>query len=344
MTASVASLLALLFVAGPAARAAKVDPPKAEGTKLEQGQKLFASGDFEGALKALDAAAQESKDDATLEKVHLLRAQCFAARQDFVRAEEAFAQALEADPEASLDPARVDPTVVKMLDAVRNRLTGSLVLESTPPGASVTVDGKDAGLTPQALPIAIGRHRLELRWEKGPLASSEVVVKPGREAKVTWVQGPVTQLPPPPCPAAPAPGPTPRPLRPFADVRASFEVPVNPGAYVTGGFEVGGGLEVWWFRLGLWARLFPAFGLTPRLAFAVPVAEKFNVLIELGLPVLFLRDGTGVGLWGTGGAEYYPLRWLGLWAAAGARHYFQWPGRNDPTAFTVTGGARLRMP
>ncbi|MEW5738890.1 MAG: PEGA domain-containing protein [Myxococcota bacterium] len=343
MTASVASLLALLLVAAPGSRAAKVDPPKVEGTKLEQGQRLFASGDFEGALKALDAAAQESRDDATLEKVHLLRAQCFAARQDFVHAEEAFTHALEANPEASLDPARVDPTVVKLLDSVRGRLTGTLVLESTPPGATVTVDGKAAGTTPLTQPISVGRHRLEARWDQGPLTSTEVVVKPSREARVTWVQGPVTQLPPPPCPEV-LQGPAPRPLRPFGDLRGSFEVPANPGAFVTGGFEVGGGVEVSWFRLGLWARLYSSFGLVPRVAFAVPVLERLAVVVEVGVPIQFLPAGTGVGLWGTGAAEFYVLPWLGVWAGFGARHYFAWPERNDPTAFLVTGGARVRMP
>jgi hypothetical protein len=342
MTASVA-LLTLLFVAGPAPRAPKTEPVKVEGTKLEQGQKLFASGDFEGALKALDAAAQENRDDATLEKVHLLRAQCFAARQDFVKAEEAFARVLEANPEASLDPARVDPTVVKLLESVRARLTGSLVLDSTPPGAALSVDGKPAGATPLTQAVPVGRHKVEAKWGDEPALSSEVVVKPNREVRLTWVQGPVKQAPPPACPEVPT-GPTGRPLRPFGDVRGSMEVPVNPGAYVTGGFELGGGVEYSYFRLGVWAKLFPNFGFVPRFAFALPLQERLSVVLEVGVPMQVLRDGLGVGLSGTGGVEFYPVTWLGLWAAAGARHYFQWPGRNDPTAFLATGGVRLRMP
>jgi hypothetical protein len=224
--------------------------PKVEGTKLEQGQKLFAMGDFEAALKALDAAAQESRDDATLEKVHLLRVQCFAARQDFVKAEEAFAHALDANPEASLDPTRVDPTVVKLLESVRNRLSGALVLESTPEGAALSLDGKPAGVAPLTQSVSVGRHKVEAKFGDEPALSTEVVVKPGRETRLAWVQGPLKKAPPPPCPEVPK-GPEGRPLRPFADVRGSFEVPVNPGAYVTGGFELGAGAEYAWFRLGL---------------------------------------------------------------------------------------------
>jgi hypothetical protein len=343
MTASVVSLLAVVLVAAPGARAAKVEPAKTEGTKLEQGQKLFASGDFEGALKALDAAAQESRDDAVLEKVHLLRAQCFAARQDFVRAEEAFAHALEANPEALLDPARVDPTVVKLLDSVRTRLTGTLVVESLPPGAAVTLDGKAVGVTPLAQPVSVGRHRLEVHWEQSPPSSAEVVVKPAREARLTWVRGPATQLVPPPCPEVPK-GPAPRALRPFGDVRGSLEAPTNPGALVTGGLEVGGGAEWWWFRFGLWAHLYATFGLVPRVALAVPASERLTVVVEAGVPVRLLPRGTGVGLWGTGAVEFSLLPWLAAWAGFGARHYFEWPGRNDPTAFLITSGVRLRTP
>lgn len=362
MTASLAPFLALLVLSAPPTRSAKAEPAKApakgeakpEGTKLEQGQRRFAEGDFEGALKALDEAAQAGGDDATLEKVHLLRAQCFAARQEFMRAEEAFALALEANPEASLDPSRVDPTLVKLLDSVRARLSGTLVLESTPPGAQVSIDGKPAGATPLTQTVPVGRRRLEARWGDGEAqaaqaAKSDVLVKPHRETRAAWVQGPGVQAPPPVCPACPecpkAPeGPQPRPLRAFADVRGGVELPSNPGAYVAGGFEAGGGVEFWWLRAGLWAKLFPSFGLVPRLAFAMPVQEKVTLVVEAGVPVAFLPAGTGIGVSGTGGAEFYPVRWLGFWAALGARHFFTWPGRNDPTAFTVTGGVRLRMP
>src|SRR4051812_40883460 len=111
-----APLLLVLVMAGPA-----------KGTRLDQAQKAFTSGDYDGALKLLDPM-QEASDTATLEKVQLLRAQCFAAQQNFARAEDAFTQALEANPEASLDPARVDPSVVKVLDSLRARLSGELVV------------------------------------------------------------------------------------------------------------------------------------------------------------------------------------------------------------------------
>lgn len=318
----------VLLLAGPVPSKAKLELPK-----LEQGQKLFAQGDFDGALKMLDGAAADGGDAATLEKVHLLRAQCLAARQDFVRAEEAFASALEANPDTTLDPTRVDPTLVKLLESVRARLTGTVQINSTPPGATLLLDGKPGGVAPQTLALPAGKHRLEARWGEGPSQAVELQVRPRKEVRVEWVQG------------AAAPGGdllTPRPIRPFGDLRGMLE-PATSGT-LWGGLELGGGFEFSWFRLGLFARLFPVFGIAPRFQFALPVLDNVNVLLEVGVPLTFLEDGLGVGFQGAGGAEYYPLKWLGGYVLIGGRHHFLWPGRNDVTAFTATAGVRLRMP
>lgn len=330
MPSIVVPLVALLLTA-PVSRLAR-----GEGPKLEQGQKLFTQGDVDGALKMLDAAAAEGGDPATLEKVQLLRAQCLAARQDFGRAEEAFALALEANPETTLDPTRVDPTVVKLLESVRTRLTGTLVVGSTPPGALLLLDGKGAGLAPQTIAVPAGKHKLEARWGDGPLQAMELQVRPRREMRVEWVQGG----------SALGEGAgllTPRPIRPFGDLRGVFEA-ASSGAPVSGGLELGGGFEASWFRLGLFARLFPYFGVTPRFQLALPVLDSVNVLLEVSLPLSFLPTGFGIGLGGGGGAEYYPLKWLGGYVLIGGRHHFLWPQRNDPTAFTATAGVRLRVP
>lgn len=327
MLSAAVPLLALLLTV-PVVKAGKTEAPK-----LEQGQKLFNQGDFDGALKMLDAAAIEGGDPATLEKVQLLRAQCLAARQDFARAEEAFALALDANPETTLDPTRVDPTVVRLLESVRARLTGTLVVGSTPPGATLLLDGKEVGVAPQTLAAPAGKHKLEARWGEGPLQTLELQVRPRRETRVEWVQGT----------AAPVAGPgvlEPRPLRPFGDLRGVLE-PATSG-FVSGGLELGGGIELSWFRIGLFARLFPYFSLIPRFQLALPVHELINVLLEVSGYASFL-PGFGVGVGGGGGAEFYPFKWLGTYLLIGGRHHFIW-SRNDVTAITVTAGVRLRVP
>ena len=329
MLSAAVPLLALLLT-GPVTKAAKLDAPK-----LEQGQKLFNQGDFDAALKMLDAAAIDGGDPATLEKVQLLRAQCLAARQDFARAEEAFALALDANPDTTLDPTRVDPTVVRLLESVRARLTGTLVMGSTPAGAKLLLDGREVGVAPQTVAAPAGKHKLEARWGEGATQTIELQVRPRRETRVEWVQGV----------AAAAPSSSmfePRPLRPFGDLRGVLE-PATSG-FASGGLELGGGIELSWFRIGVFARLFPYFGVSPRFQLALPVTDVLNVLLEVSAPLSFLTTGFGVGLGGGGGVEFYPLKWIGAYVLIGGRHHFLWPGRNDYTAFTATVGVRLRVP
>jgi hypothetical protein len=312
--------------------------PAAKLSKLEQGTRAFAQGEFEVALKALDAAALEGGEPSVLEKVQLLRAQCFAARQDFSRAEDAFALALEQNPDVALDPARVDPTVVKMLDAVRARLTGTLVLSSSPPGALLFVDGRNAGVTPQTVSVPVGRHKVEARWGEGPLSATEVQLKPRREARVEWVQAPPKEVP-----VAPA-GPTGRPLRPFGEVRGTLEVSSAANVAPAGGLDLGGGFEFSFFRAALSARLYPYFGVVPRAGFWVPLTEKISVQLELEVPLWFRNNAVAVGLGGQAGGEYHFLDWLGGFVQIGGQHLFLNPGHNDSTYFTATLGTRLRMP
>lgn len=330
MLSAAVSLVALLLTA-PVTKAARTDAPK-----LELGQKLFNQGDFDAALKMLDAAAIDGGDPATLEKVQLLRAQCLAARQDFARAEEAFALALDANPETTLDPTRVDPTVVRILESVRARLTGTLVIGSTPPGATLLLDGKPVGAAPQTIAVPAGRHKVEAQWGEGPLQAMELQVRPRRETRVEWVQGTA--------------GPNlgggllePRPVRPFGDLRGMIEPATS--SFVSGGLELGGGVELSWFRIGLFVRLFPNFAITPRFQLALPVLETMNVLLEVGLPITLLAGPApvGLGIGGGGGVEYYPWKWIGAYVLIGGRHHFIWPV-NGPTAFTATAGVRLRVP
>lgn len=322
--------LSLLLAGSPSA------PGK--GSHLEQGQRLFNQGEVEAALKQLDLAAQDERDPALLERIHLLRGQCFSARQDFVRAEDAFALALDANPDASLDPARVDPTVVKLLDAVRARLTAPLQVNSTPPGASLFLDSKNAGVTPQTLQAPIGRHRLEARWGDGPMTPVELVLRPKREVRVEFVQG---QAPPPVMVPV---HPEQRPLRPYADLRGTLDVPPTVGSVPTGGIDLGGGFEFSFFRVGLHARLFPYFGVLPRGAVVFPVLPRFNVFLEAHLPLLFRSGGVGLGLGGGGGGEFLLFPFLGVFAQVGGQHLFLNPNRADSTTFHAEGGARFHLP
>jgi len=304
-------------------------------SRLEQGQKAFAEGDYSAALKALDLAAGEGAD---LEKVQLLRAQCFAAQQDFGRAEEAFALALEANPEASLDPARVDPSVVKVLDGLRARTRGTVSVSSTPPGAVVSLDGKEQGPTPIELKTVIGRHKVEVKWPGGGTAESSVLARARRDTYLVLAQGApsaATGLP-----AEPGAGEAKSSgVHPFGEVRGLMEVARG----VFGAMEIGGGIELKYFRAGLHLRLVPDFGLSPRAALVVPVIPALSAFVEAEVPMIF-GSSVAVGLGASGGVEWHPFRFVGGFLAIGGRHFFDNPLFINNDRFELSVGVRLRLP
>jgi hypothetical protein len=316
-------------------------------TKLEQGQKAFNQGEFDAALRLLDQAASEAQDPSALEKVHLLRGQCFGARQDFARAEEAFALALEANPEAALDPARVDPSLVKVLDALRARTKGTLVIRSTPEGAELKLDGAPFGKAPKTEAVPIGRHKLEIQYAGAPAVTSEVVVRTRGVTSVEAVQAPSVA-------GMPSDAPTERKVRPFADVRGMFE-----SGTPEGGLEVGGGIEVPWVRLAVMVRVVAFFEIIPRVSLVVPLpipmpagmdaksifTPHLSAFIEAEVPIA-IDQAVGVGLGGAAGAEWGPWKWLGLYAQLGGRYFFTVYNSCCTTRgrFTASGGVRLRLP
>lgn len=72
----------------------------------------------------------------------------------------ALSLALALDPERPITLAEFSPDVVAAVDAVRaqTRTTRSVRIVSEPPGAAITVDGKDLGRAPLSADLAIGQH------------------------------------------------------------------------------------------------------------------------------------------------------------------------------------------
>lgn len=323
-----AFVLSTLLLAAPV----KGRPPPSH---LQQAQRLFNKGDFDAALRSLDSAVSTVDEPQTLARIHLLRGQVYAAQQDFSRAEEAFALALENDPAATLDPARVDPAVVKLLDGLRLRLSGELAVNSEQPGVRVWYDGKLLGVTPLKAKVAIGVHALEAKSADARRgAKREVIV---RARQVTTVELELAELPPE---IDPPKGTSPVNVKShaFAELRGTMD----PVQFAEGlAVEVGGGMQQSYFRGSVGARVFPEFGVALRGGVGVPVAEKLTAFVELELPTIFASN-IWVGFGGCGGVEYQPSKWLGLFIQGGARQYFL--GTSQPSRLSAQTGVRLWLP
>lgn len=324
-----AFLLATLLLLPSAAVAAK-------SARFAQGQAEFNRGNFTAALKHLDAAATEQNDDATSAKLHLLRGQALAAQQNYEEAETAFAKALSYDPEVSLDPSRVDPKLVRMLDDLRDRTKTEVHVRTSVPGAAVKIDGQFVGESPVTTELSLGRHKVEATSPDGKRkGSAEVVVRPNRVLEVPLSLEEVREErgdPPPPSALSALHG--------VADLRLNWNPFPLPG---DGGFEVGGGVEAEYWRAGLHFRLFPRFGVTPRGALHIPVTNQVEAVVELELPFLLAGRGVEVGLGAAGGAEWMLNKWIGFFGQVGFRYNFvvQFSAQSQ---LYLQGGIRFRLP
>lgn len=339
-----ALLLSLLLLAAPGAR------PRPVGSRLQVAQQQYNRGEFDAALQVLDAAAKDTRDERTLGRIHLLRGQCYAALRDAARSEEALVRALDADPEAALDPERVDPTLVQQLEDLRARTRGELRVRVNRAGARVLVDGRPMGVAPLRTALPIGRHTVEARSADGRQRDMEqALVYAGRTSEValTLPESVPEAAEPAPATAAVTPVAAPPPAaeetkerpRPVVDVRLGLD----PLQYKEGpSIELGGGLQTRHLRSMLHVRLLQEFGLTLRGAAVIPLAERFSGYVGAELPVLFVNDTTAVGLGGAVGAEYVVSQWLGLFGELGARHFFS--GALERDRLTLQAGARLRLP
>ncbi|MBX7102184.1 MAG: hypothetical protein K1X89_30995 [Myxococcaceae bacterium] len=283
-------LVAFLMAASPTDEASGL---------VSQARQALDGGDFDRAL-ALLGKASTGASGASLARVELLRGECLAALRRYDETEQAFERALNADPEAALDPAAASPTLVALLDGVRKRLTGQLAVVSD--GLDeLTLDGAVLSGPPAVVTTSIGRHRLTARW--GDVSrSTEAVVSAGRTTTLT--------LEPPPAEAGSGP-------HWLAELKLGFQ-PLSPSATIL----AGAGLRYGPVFASLHAIAGNAFGLELHLgAFRTRLAGPVGLLGSLD-GVLFLGSTAVPGLGPSGGAFVSLGEHLELTVDAGYRRFF----------------------
>lgn len=334
-------------------------PKKSGSSRLTSAQAEFSRGDFAAALRDLDVAVSETGDEPTLSKIHLLRGQCYGAQRDLVKAEEAFEKALENDPEAKLDPQRVDPSLVSLLEGLRDRMQGDLEVKTDRP-AKVHFDGKPIGLSPVKATVSIGRHKLEAHTGDGRYSASSSVVIAAHKTTTVEMELAENRREEETPPAGPGGGRgggsegrdrdgggergsasfTVYGGRPLADLRLG----VNPLDIVNVPHaEVGFGAEWPYVRASVHLQFLPGFGIVPRGGLWVPVVDQVRAYVELELPIFFPQgaEPLALGLGGGGGAEFFFIKWLSGFAEVGARNFFL-PG--PEVQVIIQAGMRMRLP
>ena len=330
-------------------------PPDGGKARYTAGQAAFTRGEFDKAIAALDAAAgQAQENEPLLVQIHLLRGRCFAALPDgTARAEEAFLRALEVDPEAKLDASRVRPTVVSMLDDLRERTLGTLQVDGDPAGAQVLLDGRSIGTAPYSGQAPVGRHALQLRAADGSSSDTlEVVVRVKTPQHLALRLGPAPKKAATSQAVAETAGPfSLSTLRPFVDVRGAIE-PVPPsgsGLAMSGEVGAGGGFTnlLASLHLGVGGK---SFAMAVRVTGALPqFVSILGAHLSFDVPMMVLDQHFVAGLGGALGVDLTPTRWFEPFLELQLRHFFALPVRADGARYAENSaliglGVRLRLP
>jgi len=157
--------------------------------QVETARTLFYSGQSDRALDQLkqaltdlDRVSPHLEAWKTTRDALLVQALAYRSLNRQADAKDAFTRVLRVEPTATLDPTLYTPTIISTFEGLKRTLARSrharLQVTSTPPGATVMLDGRDVGKTPLSLPLLPARYRVSL--VSGPRASfSRTVTLPG---------------------------------------------------------------------------------------------------------------------------------------------------------------------
>ncbi len=177
------------------------------GDKLvKDARQAYDDLDYEGAATRWNEALEffvkhpELADSKTLADAHFFVAALAiqnGGKSQAKKAQEEFVRALVNNPSLTCDPqvygADVKKSFDKAVTELGNKGQGPLSIESSPPGAMVTLRGKELGLTPIAEPpaVPVGRHLVVFaRPGYEPAGAWADVSKEGGSAKATLSAAP----------------------------------------------------------------------------------------------------------------------------------------------------------
>lgn len=195
------ALVLSLCLTGTLALAQAPDSPA-----LTQALRELGEGDFDKALKTLDAAVKKTSDSTQLARLQLARGQCLVALGKLDKAGQAFSAALAKDPTIELDATRASPDAMDVFEKARSTLKGTVTIKlSGGAQGEVRVDGRAMGPAPLTIELPAGPHRVEARAKDGRSTGEDVKVVPLRIMEVVLALPPAGEKPPEPLATKDAP-------------------------------------------------------------------------------------------------------------------------------------------
>ncbi len=306
---------------------------------LADAQRLFDAGDFDGALKKLDAGLRSEPPAPQRAQLQLARARCFSALRRNAELEPALEAALESDP--TLKPGDdVSPSFRTTFEQLRVRLAAVVTVVTDSPGAAVRIDDALIGRTPLDTRLPVGRYRIAVIDETGQELTRDVLVAPRQPQTVRIARGakPAAVAAPAEPPTVDAPDEAPRPWpvelaisgRALTDFRGAA---VEVGAAVLGRF----------FIVEVDAVLGDSPGAGLRAGGRLPFVRGLFSIQLTADGVAFFRPAFAPGGGATASFAVHPLSFLDVLLDGSARFFAATPGYRSQY-FLAGLALRLRWP
>jgi hypothetical protein len=174
-----AALLAWIFcfVAG-SSFAQETDP-------LEPAKRAYLEGRFEDSIQQLQPLVKTLKEPEALRDANFFLGLNYLALGQEADAESHFGSAVRHDPSFVPPASLYSPDIVAAYQDVREGLVGRLRVVSEPPGARVSVAGKELGQAPLESTLITGDHLVRVELDGYASEERAVQVRSGDEARVT---------------------------------------------------------------------------------------------------------------------------------------------------------------
>lgn len=230
-SAGVSSISTTAFAAKPKPKpaAASTGPSLADAkAHYQAGEKKFKAGDFAGALEDFTAADAVKSTPQSQRYIGL----CDDKLGKYAEAVAAYEKFLAAvPPKMQKDGEELTKRVAEI-----KAMPGKLHVETTPPGATITADGKQMGTTPADIELTPGKHILKLELAGFLPIDKDVDVVFGSKGdlKSELEARPVPAAPPPVVATTPPPEQKPAEAPPPEQPQHRSKLP----AFITGGIAV----------------------------------------------------------------------------------------------------------
>lgn len=130
---------------------------------VEKGIDAYYRPNFSTAIELLETAVQDTSLRKELAvKAHLYIGGSYYALGDLEKAENAFKNAVQLDPEVKMHRVIFSPDLIAEVEKIIDRRVATIRVSTVPSGANVEIDDEFIGLSPQDKPVFEGRYRIKV--------------------------------------------------------------------------------------------------------------------------------------------------------------------------------------